>query len=202
MEAPSDRIARAIEDALSAVASNAQASVITRAALRVAILRRDVVAEFWLRMEVQGINDASRPRNRELLARLTAQIGEDDATRQWESAGKALTARRTTTVDGTKIMLAPFVAELESLLASMEAIHDDEIPAGMTPLDTGMAFLERQKARSTLSMPLAERRGVLERVKDAAYTYVLDAEAQILAGETVPDSVARGREFVARSLQR
>lgn len=51
-------------------------------------------------------------------------------------------------------------------------------------------------------MPLTERRGVLERVKDAAYTYVLDAEAQILAGEVVPDSVARGREFVETELAR
>ncbi len=166
------------------------------------MLRQDTVAEFWLRMEVQGIDDSSRDRNRTLLARLTAQIGAEGAQEQWEIAAKSIQTRRTMDHDGKKVMLAPSVASLESSLSSLITIHDDEIPAGMTPLDTGLAFLDRQKVRSSLSMPLSERRTMLERIKDAAYTYLLDAEAQILAGEALPDAVARGRAFVEAELAR
>ncbi len=176
--------------------------MITRAALRVAMLRQDTVAEFWLRMEVEGIDDSSQDRNRALLARLTAQIGAEGAQRRWEVAAESFQTRRTMDLDGKRAVLAPSVAGLESSLSSLMTIHDDEIPFGMTPLDTGLAFLDRQKVRSTLSMPVSERRSMLERIKDAAYIYVLDAEAQILAGEAVPDSVARGRAFVEKELAR
>lgn len=197
----SERVARAIDDTLSATAANASTSVICRAALRVAMLRQDILAEFWLRLEVQGLDDASQ-RNRNLLARLTAQVGSDEAQKQWEIAAESFQARRSMEVDGKKAIFAPSAAELETTLAALLILHDDEIPAGMTPLDTGLAYLDRKKARSTLSVPLSGRRAMLERIKDAAYTYVLDVEAQILSGESVPDSVARGREFVETELAR
>lgn len=199
---PSERIARAIDDTLAAVAANAPASVIVRAALRVAMLRQDTVAEFWLRMEVQGIDDSSQTRNRALLARLTAQVGADEAQAQWEIAAKAMETRRTMKHGDETVILAPSVASLETSVESLMTIHDDDIPEGMSPVDTGLAFLDRRRVRADLTMPLAERRSMLERIKDAAYTYVLDSEAQILVGAAVPDSVARGREFVEAELAR
>ena len=202
MDSPSERIGRAIDDALTATAANAPASVITRAALRVAMLRQDAVAEFWLRMEVQGVDDSTQDRNRALLARLTAQIGAEDAQKEWAIAAKSFEVRRRMKLDDKETFLFPSVASLESSLASLVTIHDDEIPEGMTPLDTGLAFLDRRKLRASLTMHVSERRSMLERIKDAAYTYVLDAEAQILVGEAVPDSVARGRAFVETELAR
>jgi hypothetical protein len=198
----SERIGRAINDALAAVTANAPASVICRSALRVAMLQRDTLAEFWLRLEVQGFDGASQDRNRMLLARLTAQIGAEEAQEQWKDSAEAIQARRTIEFEGKDVVLGPSVAELETTLSSLLILHDDEIPGGMTPLDTGLAYLDRKKTRSSLSIPVAGRRSMLERIKDAAYTYVLDVEAQILSGESVPDSVARGRQFVETELAR
>jgi hypothetical protein len=166
------------------------------------MLRQDILAQFWLRLEVQGVNDASPDRNRALLAQLTAQIGSDEAGRQWEATAASFQARRTIEIDGKQVILSPSVAELETTLASMFALQDDKIPGNMTPLDTGLAYLDWKKTRTTLAVPLSARRSMLERIKDAAYTYVVDAEAQILAGESVPDAVARGREFVEIELAR
>ncbi|WDM41777.1 hypothetical protein KV395_00190 [Microbacterium luteolum] len=198
----SERIARAIDNTLAAVAANSPTTVICRSALRVATLRQDTVAEFWLRMEVQGLGDDSKERNRLLLARLTAEVGTQEAMKQWERAAETFQARRTVEQGGKNVILSQSVGELETNLASMVALHEDEIPAGMTPIDVGLAYLDRKKARTSLYVPIALRRSMLERTKDAAYTYVLDVEAQILAGETVPDSVARGREFVETELAR
>lgn len=201
MEIP-ERVARAIDHALTAVAANAPASVVCRAALRVATLRQDTVAEFVLRMDVEGLGAESKERNRRLLARLTAEVGATEAMTRWEHAAETFQARRTIMQEGKDVILPQSIAELETNLNSMVALHDDEIPAGMTPIDTGLAFIDRRKARSSLAVPISMRRSILERTKDAAYTYVLDVEAQILAGETVPDSVARGREFVETELAR
>lgn len=201
---PSARVAKAIDDALSAVAKNAPTSVIVRAALRVATVRQDVLAEFWLRVEIHGIRaeDEIRERGKDLLSRLTALIGAEEATRRWSSTFEAVVARRTVTIDGKPMIMSSGVAELELNLESLRIIHDTPITPGMTPLDTGLASLDRDKARTTLGPVLFERGSMLERIKDAAYTYVLEAEAQLIAGETVPDIIAQGRAFVEAELTR
>lgn len=203
MEA-SARVAKAIDEALSAVAKNAPASVIMRAALRVATVRQDVLAELWLRAEIHGISaeDENRERAKDLLTRLIALVGAEEATRRWSSTFDAVVARRTVTIDGKPMIMSASVAELELNLESLRTIHDTPITPGMTPLDTGLASLDRDKARTTLAPVLFERGSMLERIKDAAYTYVLEAEAQLIAGESVPDIIAQGRAFVEAELAR
>lgn len=200
----SARVAKAVDEALSAVVKNAPASVVVRAALRVATVRQDVLAEFWLRVEIHGISaeDEIKERGKDLLSRLTALVGAEEATRRWSSAFEAVVARRTVTIDGKPRIMSSGVAELELNLEALRTIHDTPITPGMTPLDTGLASLDRDKARTTLGPVLFERGSMLERIKDAAYTYVLEAEAQLIAGESVPDIIAQGRAFVEAELAR
>lgn len=198
----STRVAKAIDEALSAVAADAPPSVVVRSALRVATLRQDATAEAWLHMELHGmrIEEGTHVRNRELLSRLSALLGPDEAQRRWETMASSLMARRTIKQAGDDGILAHGVAELELITKSIRALANAPITPGMTPIDTGLASMDRDKARVQSAPILLERDSILERIKDAAYTYVLEAEAQLLAGEAIPDVIAQGRAFVEKQL--
>ena len=201
---PSARLTQAIDAALDTVVANAPASVVTRAALRVATLRQDVLAEFWLSVEISGIGRATKEqnavRNAELVSRLTAFVGAEEAELSRLSVLEAVLSRRSVEREGKTVIMSHGVADLEAHHDSMRAIYDDPVTPGMTPLDTGLASIDHERNRAQLAPALLQQRTVLERIKDAAYSYALESEAQLLAGESIPDVVAKGRAFVEGGL--
>lgn len=200
---PLDRLTNAIDAALDAVSKNAPTSVIVRAALRVATLRQDPLAEWWLGLEMMGLTGAENvARSRELEARLTALVGADEARILRERAMNALVERRRMSPNDTERILGHSVASLEAHQASMREIVDEPISAQQSAYVDQLLRRDRANARATLAASLVQQADILERVKDAAYQYVLEAEAKLLIGDTVPDAVARGRAFVVAELSK
>ncbi|MGW9020195.1 hypothetical protein ACWGOE_01785 [Leucobacter chromiiresistens] len=92
------------------------------------------------------------------------------------------------------------IGELEALNKATQALHDAPITPGMTPVDTGLASKDREKARTTTTPLLIEQGTVIERVRQAAFTYLIGVEADLLRGHVVPDTIAIGRDFVDATL--
>lgn len=195
------RAERALDDALIAVSESASVSTIVRAALRVATLRQDPLAEFWLSAEVLGIKSgtSSSEAARDALSRLVALVGAKEAEAQRLSVFETLMSRRKTQ-DAKESIVSFGVSELETFVASMQAIYDDSVTPGMTPLDTGIASLRQEKEKAAVYPLLLQQKLVLERIKDAAYRYLLEVESEMLAGVAVPDVIAQGQSFVESEL--
>jgi len=197
----SDRIQEALDDGLSAANKTLPTSSVVRAALRVAVLRGDPLAEFWLGMEMNGVEkDSARSAPAlEIMGRHVALIGSEQAGAQRKAALEAFIVRRKLE-RGKEEMTGFGVGELERHQASMQSIYEEPVTPGMTPLDTGMSDLRHDKVKATLLPHLLQQQGVLERVRAAAYQYLLDVEAEILRGQDVPDVIAQGRRFVDTQL--
>lgn len=196
------RVEAALDDAIGAVSGGASASDVVRAALRVAVLRQDLVAESWLRLEMAGVKRTGQQLDdlKPLMARLSALLGDKEAEAQTVASTELLIARRTIDDSGTMKVLAHGVTELEVLGRSMRDLYDTPIQAGMTPIDTGLASINRDKARVTIAPQMIQMTTVVERIKDAAYRYLMDVEGQFLAGELTPDVITRGQAFVEQEL--
>lgn len=180
-------------------ASEASASSVVRGALRVAILRQDPLGEYWLRLELQGISATGSPRTNDTLSRLGALVGSEAAEQQTQDAVSMLIKRREIE-PGRDGVLPIGIGELEVRVSSLLGLYEDPVTAGMTPLDTGMASIERDKVRSSLAPTILNERSIIERIRNAAFAYMLEAEAELLRGEIVPDVIARGRNFVVNEL--
>lgn len=170
-------------------------------ALRVAVLRDDPLNESWLRLELNGISKRTF-QSRDIQAchaRLGALIGTEEAARLVAETVDAFIERRECESDTGKAYPVG-IGELEVLRSQMQALHDDPIPEGMTEIDTGLARIERNKARETTGPRLLQFNRILERVRQAAFGYLIQTESEILRGQAVPDSIAEGRAFVDSSL--
>lgn len=189
------RLDAALGDALQR-SSDLPTSSLVRVALRVAVLRQDPLGEFWLRIELEGVTTSRSEKGKEALARLTALVGAEIADQRTENEVSALIARRVVDQDGKKGSLIMGVAELESHVESMQSLYDDRVTPGMTPIDTGLASINRDRARSALAPALQRERAVLARIREAAYGYMLEAEAELIRGELIPDVLSQGRAFV------
>lgn len=137
-----------------------------------------------------------------LLNRLVALVGRTEADKQREAAFERLMARRKVERDGKDSVMSGGVASVEAHLQELTKAHDEPVTPGMTQIDTGLASIDRNKVRLVLAPVIAQERFVLERIRDAAYGYLIDAESQILAGQIAPDVVARGHAFVELELAR
>ncbi|MEE6387210.1 hypothetical protein V3G71_00060 [Microbacterium paraoxydans] len=198
-----------IEDQLRAILSRAlsdHASMagteLVQAALRVAVLRDDPLAESWLRIELGGIarEDNKSPEIRECHARLAALVGTDKAREQVNAAVDALIDRRSSSLGGSDAVQAHGIGELETLRAMTQALHDSPITPGMTPVDTGLASADRDKARVTTTPLLMEQSMIIERIRQASFNYMVRVESELIRGQSVPDTIAQGRAFVDATL--
>lgn len=190
------RLRGALDDGLQR-ASDLPTSALVRIALRVSILRQDPLGEFWLWIELDGVTKARGAKGGDALARLVALVGSERAEELREREFAALLARRAVPTDDNPDAVLPVgVAELEADLKTLEELCDDQVTPGMTPIDTGLASLDRNKLRAGV-LPVVQRdREILARIREAAYGYLVEAESELLRGETIPDAMSQGRAFV------
>lgn len=202
-------MALTIEDQLHAILSNALSNPasmtgtqLVQTALRVAVLRDDPLAESWLRLELGGIAREGKksPEIRECHARLAALVGTDKAREQVNNAVDALIDRRSSPLDGSDSVQAHGIGELETLRKMTQALHDSPITPGMTPIDTGLASIDREKARATTTPLLMQQGMIIERIRQAAFDYMIRVESDLVRGQSVPDTIAQGRAFVDATL--
>lgn len=181
-------------------ASNAAASVLARNALRVAMLREDFVAQFWLRLELEGVRtmEESAARRRPLQARLIALVGEAEARRAWTEALEAAISRRTIKRKADAVM-GHSAVDLELFADSLQVMLDNIVDQESSPMALRGPQQHGEKDVSELAMQVLEIRSILERLRNAAHTYVLEAEVDTLSG-VVPSVVAKGRAFAEGEL--
>jgi hypothetical protein len=199
MEA-SGRIERALDEAFAA--RDAEASSLVRAALRVAVLRQDAIAEYWLTLELEGtrVGVAKSEGHVDAVRRLDALLGPEESKAQRLVVLEAHIARRRMGAKESDGIMSVSVSEIELHGKSMQDIYDEAITPGMSPQDTALAVTRRDTARGTLLPTIVSNRAMLARIKDAAFGYLLEVETDLANGRTMPDSIARGREFVVAKL--
>jgi len=195
-----DRVQSAIDAGLAAASSSQPASVLVRAALRVAVLRGDPLGEFWLGIEANGVREGHKQAALDLRGRLVALVGAEEADIQREAAFSALMSRHKVSQQGEDAYSSYGVGEHESHHLAMQAMYDEEVTAGLSEIETARAVAARDKMRATLMPTLWEQRQTLERVRAAAYEYLLTAESEVLRGQTIPDVLAQGQRFVESQL--
>jgi hypothetical protein len=174
--------------------------VAVRAALRVAILRRDYDAQIWLTRELEGFGaERDRSEDRYLRAKLTALVGEAEARAMHKHSLELAIARRRISGKDDQVV-GHGVVELETLHRSAVALYNEPIPAGLTPLDTGVAVQRQQREKASVFQGMIEQESILGRIQDAAYRYLLKVESELLDGIPTPDVISRGQEFVKSRL--
>lgn len=100
--------------------------------------------------------------------------------------------RRSVQEDGGDAVTAHSVSELESHALSLQAIYDDPIRPGMTPLDAGLASIDRDKARNTLAPTLHDGAHGLEPGGPRELRHVGPTVGQIDGGRDVVDGPVGG----------
>lgn len=199
-----ERLAVALDHAIAAFSAGTTATEIVQRALRVAVLRQDLLAESWLRLELAGTKkegervDDLRP----LQQKLAALVGDEEARTQWNTSLDHYIARHSQTVNdhGEPLVMGQGLADLEVHVRNMRAVYDEPIQPGMTEIDTGLAAIDRLAMRASLFPTLVGGEAIVARVKDAAYRYLMEAEASLLAGQVAPDVIVRGHMFVEEQL--
>jgi len=197
-----DRLLSAIDDALAAAASDAPASTVARLALRVAMLREDIVAQFWLRLELEGVGstEMADARRRPLQARLVALVGEAEAHQAWSDALEGFIARRTLHKDQNQVM-GHGAATLELIVSRLQDGVGAQIQATLGSAEPGATARTRDRLQAKTEPQILQNISILDRLRNAAYTYVLEAEPAVLAG-IVPSALARGQLFAEEMLAR
>lgn len=197
-----DRLLTAIDDALAAAASDAPASTVARLALRVAMLREDIVAQFWLRLELEGVGstELADARRKPLQARLVALVGEAEAHQAWSDALEGFIARRTSHNDQNQVM-GHSAGTLELIVNRLQDALDEPSEAPLGSAERGATARTHERLQAEVESPILQNISILDRLRNAAYTYILEAEAAVIAG-TVPSAVARGQLFAEEMLAR
>lgn len=205
-----DQVTRLVQDALDDFDKpGSTVSSLLRRAIRVAKLRNDHLALFWLEMEAFGVEGSGEAAQRavEMKARLTSDgyvalvvplVEAFMARRSWpelDSAGMPKPIKQGGAVNPTP------VSELEREVASLTAHMESLIaPAGLNPVDLYNKDNDIQKARMVLLVKIGLLNKIIEQVRSAIFTYLTTAEHQLLYGQTNADLFERNREFVDQRL--
>jgi hypothetical protein len=160
MEA-SGRIERALDEAFAA--RDAEASSLVRAALRVAVLRQDAIAEYWLTLELEGtrVGVAKSEGHVDAVRRLDALLGPEESKAQRLVVLEAHIARRRMGAKESDGIMSVSVSEIELHGKSMQDIYDEAITPGMSPQDTALAVTRRDTARGTLLPTIVSNRAMV-----------------------------------------
>ncbi|MCV7103414.1 hypothetical protein [Mycobacterium palustre] len=95
------------------------------------------------------------------------------------------------------------MSQLEENVAAMERAYDDaEPPSGLTPIDAAFARERAEKTRSALLPVLQTRRGILGKIRQDVYDYLISVEMDLLAGKANSDIFRRAQLYINEALRK
>jgi hypothetical protein len=197
------QISSLLEATLTAVDDPAvPVSALARKALRIARLRNDWEAEWWLRMEMTTVtDDLSSPLPD--VKRISADVAPHLTTDEYNAMGNRVFEKwmhGARSVEKDKFCptgIADTEARVEGLASQIGAI---KIPDGLHPVDLYHRSNELTNAAVQLNALLMQSRGVLARQRNAIGDYLSEVERQVVFGNVNADVFERNRKYVDERL--
>lgn len=200
-----ERIRRLVDEALAELESHhASISMAMRKAIRVARLRGDWDAVYWLSIELDPLNDAT------LRAARMAEVAphyemEGMRALHVKSLEQSITSRSIGLIglDGrpsTGTVTSLSVPELELLVRPGQSGALEPLPPQIAPLDAAMLSEERRQRAEYLDHNQRELAKVLARLGQRVHTYLSRVERDISRGITESNLVVQNIHFVERRL--
>lgn len=174
-------------------------SVVARKALRIALLRNDWVAVYWIQSELIGFGDKNATN------KLTFQVApyfsrEEFLRMRKETVVESISSRSVETIDSDgetddeKITLLG-IQEIEEFIQVISR-KDDPLPSNLHPLDAAIYSDRRSKNRIIQQHQENEMRKVLARITQRVHSYLSRVEREIVLGQLQSDLFEDNRRYV------
>ncbi len=179
-------------------------SVVARKALRIARLRNDWEAIYWLQMELDGVIDKNGESRR--LSEVAPYFSQEELNRIRKKAIEASISSRSVTlmdihgdIDDDKVTGLGVQEIEENILVSMRS--EDPLPSNLLPLDAAVLSEQRHKNYVLQQHIMIEQRKVLARITQRVYSYLSLVERQLVLGQLQSDVFENNRRYVDDRLQ-
>ncbi len=179
-------------------------SVVARKALRIARLRNDWEAVYWLQIELDGLADKNA-RNRR-IGEVAPYFSREAFERIHKEAVEASISSRSITfidslgkIDDDKLSTLG-IQELEENILVLSR-SEDPLPNNLLPYDAAYFSDQRHKNRSVQQQIETEQRKVLARITQRVHSYLSQVERQLVLGQLQSDVFEDNRRYVDDRLQ-
>lgn len=197
-----------VQDALEELdRPEGRVSVATRKAIRVARLRNDWKAVYWLQLEMESFMD--REARRRVLAEVAPYFSREELNRFHKQVIADSLSSRTAAVFeldntvSTDKVCGLGVPELETVIESFATkAQGRSLPPNLHPVDAYFLLQEEKKRRSDAEFSVGELRKVLSRLSQRVYTYLSQVERHIRHGQLEADAFEQNRQYVDAQLKK
>lgn len=179
-------------------------SGVTRKALRIARLRNDWEAVYWLQTELEGYNDKNAIHRRmgECAPYFSKERFEQINNETMEAF---ISSRSIATVDthgkiNKDKMLSLGIQEIEAIILNL-LINTDPLPANLHPYDAAVFSDRRQKSHDVINFMVIEMRKVTARISQRVHSYLSQVERQLFLGQLQSDIFEDNRSYVNEKLE-
>lgn len=179
-------------------------SAVARKAIRIARLRNDWEAVYWLQIELDGWSDENSINRR--FGEVAPFFSRETFERIHKEAAEASISSRSITIldshgkiDDNK-MTKLGIQEIEEYINVLSR-REDPLPNNLHPLDAAYFSDQRHKVRSALQHMETEQRKVLARITQRIHSYLSQVERQLVFGQFQADIFEDNRRYVDERLQ-
>jgi hypothetical protein len=194
-----------IEGAIAAIDDpTVPLSVSVRQSIRIAKLRSDRVALWWLRVETVSLGDHARVSSLNYELRSLLPDGQVDTIFQEYTVAhinsRAVQAKKQGSSEIEEKVLSLSVGEIEAQIDSwtieLVAIRAD---LARVSLDSTRYF-ELEKRRMMYENALLQRTTIVGRIRNRVHEFLIDSEIEVLTGQYQSDYSVRNKIFVEEEL--
>jgi hypothetical protein len=179
-------------------------TAVMRKAVRIARLRSDWEAVYWLSMELEPLSDKEARTRR--IGEAAPFFSRDELRKLHTRSLEELIASRmighigyNREIDEEK-MTSLSVPELEEIVASAAAVCREPLPSNLNPVDTALLSERRRASDDRAAFSLTEIRKVLARLAQRTHTFLSRVERQLALGQQQADFFEHNRLYVENKL--
>lgn len=176
-------------------------SALARLALRVARLREDWDAVWWLSIETRSLGEGSDAFKTDLADEVRAHFTGLDIKAVNKRHGDLYLAERAVSHFDehnrpTAATCSMSLDEIEHQIVAIRAASEPNLPPGLAPVDVYKLRQSQEEARLIGLRSIRELGTVLGRVRNRIAVYLARTEKEILFGQYASDAFERNRGFV------
>lgn len=182
----------------------ARLTPVMRKAIRIARLRSDWEAVYWLSMELEPLGDKEARARR--IGEVAPFFTRDEMRRIHDRAlDQSISSRSFGRVDehgdvDEDTMTSLSVPELEEVIATPSEVRRDPLPANLHPVDAAMLAERRRASEERTAFSTTELKKVLARLAQQTHAFLSRTERQLALGQQQAGFLERNRIYVEQHL--
>lgn len=175
-------------------------AVAMKRAIRLARLRSDWEAVYWLSVELEPLADKEARYRR--IAEVAPHLTRDELKRIHDKAiEQSIASRAIGYIDERgrpreDKITSLSVPELEAFISATAVVRREPLPANLHPYDAAALSEKRRELDQRMDSDLVEMRKVLARLGQRTHAYISRVEQQLFFGYEQADFVSHNRRFV------